>query len=203
MLRIADIFKYPRLSGIFIPFKIYIKSSIIIRSNVFVNLSGRLTIGGPNKKAACISLAPVNIYFGYNSKVNIGKSISIGPGVNLIVKDDAQLTIGDRTYFTSDMHLEVVKNISIGADCAISWGVTIIDHDHHKVMPAKASTNEGEGVRIGNHVWIGCNVTILKETEIGDNCIVAAGSIVKGKFPNNIMIAGNPARIVKQNVNWE
>jgi acetyltransferase-like isoleucine patch superfamily enzyme len=203
MLRITNIFKFPRLSGIFIPFKTYIRSSVIIRSNAQVHLSGRLTIGNPDSKAACVSLAPANIYFGFNSKIKLGKSISIGPGVNMIVKDIAQLTIGDGTYFSSDMHLEAIKSISIGSDCAISWGVTIIDDNHHTVISENLSANHGEGITIGNHVWIGCNVTILKGTEIADNCIIAAGSIVKGNFPKNVMIAGNPAKIVKQNINWE
>ena len=202
MLRITNTLKYLRLSGVFIPFKAYIKSAIIVRNTAQVHLLGRLTIGNPDSRAARVSTAPVNIYFGYNSKVKLGKFISIGPGVNIIVKDAAQLTIGDGTYFTSDMHLEAVKSICIGSDCAISWGVTIIDGNHHNVLSENSSINK-ENVTIGNHVWVGCNVTILKGTEIADNCIVAAGSIVKGKFPKNVMIAGNPAKIVKNNINWE
>lgn len=175
----------------------------MVRRNAQLNLSGRLTIGNPDSKAARISLAGVNIYFGYSSIVKLGKSISVGPGVNIIVKDNARLTIGDHTYFTSDMHIEVVNSISIGKDCAISWGVTIIDDNHHTVLTENSINSKDEGVKIGDHVWVGCNVTILKGSEIDDNCIVAAGSVVKGKFPKNVMIAGNPARIVKQNVNWQ
>jgi acetyltransferase-like isoleucine patch superfamily enzyme len=203
MLRIANIFKYPRLNGIFIPFKTYIKSYITVRNNAQVELLNRLTIGNPNPKAARVSVAPVNIYFGYNSKIKLGKSISIGPGVTIIAKDGAQLTVGSGTYFTSDMHLEAVKNIVIGSDCAISWGVTIIDSNHHKVIPEKSTTNDDDAVTIGNHVWIACNVTVLKGTIIGNNCVVGAGSVVKGVFPDNVLIAGNPAKIIKQNINWD
>ena len=56
---------------------------------------------------------------------------------------------------------------------------------------------------IGNKVWIGCNVTILKNTFVGNNCVIAAGSVVKGTFPDNTLIAGNPAKAVKQNVDWK
>ncbi|MBA3704397.1 MAG: acyltransferase [Bacteroidetes bacterium] len=203
MLQIINILKYPRLNGIFIPFKTYIKSFIFIRNSAKVYLSGRLTIGNPDSKAARISVAPVNIYFGFKTEVKLGESISIGPGVNIIAKDGAKLTIGSGTYFTSDMHLEAAKSINIGSDCAISWGVTIIDTNHHKILSEESNTNYGEGVTIGNHVWVGCNVTILKGTEIGDNSIIAAGSLVKGKYPKNTMIAGNPAKVIKQNINWE
>ena len=53
---------------------------------------------------------------------------------NIIVKDRAMLTIGNSTYFTSDSHIEVVNSIQIGDNCAISWGVTIIDDDHHELI---------------------------------------------------------------------
>lgn len=51
-------------------------------------------------------------------------------------------------------------------------------------------------IKVGNNVWIGLNVTILKGTVIGNNCVIAAGSVVKGEFPDNVLIQGNPAVIV-------
>ncbi len=56
---------------------------------------------------------------------------------------------------------------------------------------------------IGNHVWIGENALILKGVKIGDNSIVGAGSVVTKDVPNNSIVAGNPARIIKNNINWE
>jgi acetyltransferase-like isoleucine patch superfamily enzyme len=101
------------------------------------------------------------------------------------------------------MHLEAVHHIRIGDSCAISWGVTIIDDDHHKLVTSSLKQDAGnKGVHIGNKVWIGCNVTILKNTSVGNNSVIAAGSVVKGDFPDNCLIAGNPAKIVKQPVNW-
>lgn len=55
---------------------------------------------------------------------------------------------------------------------------------------------------LGNHVWIGAGVTILNNTEIGDNCIVGAESLIKGNYQSNQMIVGNPARVIKDNINW-
>lgn len=196
-------FKYPFLSGIALPFKIYIKAGITIRKNADVKMKGRLTIGNPDAESARVSLQPANLYFGHHSAVTLGKSISIGPGVNIIVKDNAKLKIGDRTYFTSDMHLEAVNSIEIGSDCAISWGVTIIDDDHHQILPKKTGGQNFKNVKIGDHVWIGCNVSILKGTQIGNNCVIAAGSIVKGVFPDNALIGGNPAKVIKESISWE
>lgn len=53
------------------------------------------------------------------------------------------------------------------------------------------------GVKIGNDCWIGAKATILDGTVIGDHCIVAAGAVVKGVFPDNVIIGGVPARIIK------
>nr|WP_288788550.1 DapH/DapD/GlmU-related protein [uncultured Fibrobacter sp.] len=51
-------------------------------------------------------------------------------------------------------------------------------------------------VKIGNRVWIGNNATILKGTEIGENSVVAAGAVVSGKFPANVILGGVPAKII-------
>jgi acetyltransferase-like isoleucine patch superfamily enzyme len=195
---------HPFLSGIYLPFKIWHIAGLKIRSGVEIKLGGRITLGNPDKNSAVVSRLPINIYFGKRSKINIGHSLSVGPGVNIIVKDDASLTIGNNTYFTSDMHLEVVNSVQIGDSCAISWGVTIIDDDHHEIISGvEKKKSKPSSVNIGNKVWIGCNVTILKNTSIGNNCVIAAGSVVKGSFPDNSLIAGNPAMVVKQNINWK
>ena len=67
---------------------------------------------------------------------------------------------------------------------SIAQGVTI------------GKTNRGENAgcpTIGDNVWIGANVTILKNSVIGDNCVIGAGSVVKGKYHSNTLVVGNPA----------
>jgi acetyltransferase-like isoleucine patch superfamily enzyme len=193
--------KYPFLGGIFLPLKIFDRASIVIRSKN-INLKGRLTIGN-RKKSAVVSVLPINIFIGKSSIINFGESVCIGPGVNIIVKENAEFSVGSGTYFTSDMHIEAVKSISIGDNCAISWGVTIIDDDHHRIeYVGVEKVTKNCGVEIGNKVWIGCNVTILKGCKIGDGSVIGAGSIVSGIFPPDSLIVGNPARIVKSDIKW-
>jgi acetyltransferase-like isoleucine patch superfamily enzyme len=204
MLHFFSMLKYPFLNGVFLPFKVYTVAGIKIRPGADVKMSGRVVLGNEDAALPVVSRLPVNIYFGKQSKVVLGRSINIGAGVNIIVKDDAALSIGDNTYFTSDAHIETVNFITIGADCAISWGVTIIDDDHHVTCsPGQEPVKRKTSVIIGNKVWIGCNVTILKDTVIGNNCIIGANSLVKGQFPDNCLIAGNPAKIIKQPVEWK
>jgi len=56
-----------------------------------------------------------------------------------------------------------------------------------------------EPIRIGKKCWIGANAIILPSVELGDNVIVAAGSVVNKSFPDNIVIGGNPARVIRAN----
>jgi acetyltransferase-like isoleucine patch superfamily enzyme len=201
-MRLIKMLFHPFIDGVFMPFRIWCKAGIRIRTGARVKLDGRLTLGNPDKRAAVVSLMPVNLYFGSKSSITFGHSISFGPGVNIIVKDGAVLRIGNSTYFTSDMHLEAVNDIRIGSNCAISWGVTIIDDDHHELL-STVSSQKLRAVTIGDQVWIGCNATILKGTSIGNNSVVAAGSVVKGIFPPNSLIAGNPARVIRENIDWK
>lgn len=64
--------------------------------------------------------------------------------------------------------------------------------------PIRLQGVNGKGVKIGKNCWIGAKATILDGTNIGDNCIVAAGAVVKGKFPNGVLIGGVPAKILKK-----
>ena len=188
--------------GIYIPFKVYSKLRVNIKTSALVNFKSRVVVG--DKKTPEISTSATSFIFQNNSTIEFGQRVVFGGGVLLLVKPKAFLSIGDNTYITSDTHIESVNTIKIGNDCAISWGVTIIDDDHHTIKYDSKLKNKTTGsVLIGNKVWIGCNVTILKNTIIGNNCVIAAGSVVKGQFPDNVLIGGNPARIIKENVSWE
>lgn len=89
--------------------------------------------------------------------------------------------------------------IEIGDYTKITSGVTILQHDYSRsVLRRKYGEIIGESKKtvIGKNCFIGINATILMGTQIGDNCIIGAGSVVTGKFPDDVVIAGNPARIV-------
>lgn len=73
-----------------------------------------------------------------------------------------------------------------------------MDHEAHGIPPDKRRELGAIGeVVIGENVWIGNNVTILKDSHVGDNSIVAAGAVVSGRFPENVIIGGVPAKIIR------
>lgn len=96
-------------------------------------------------------------------------------------------------------------NIKIGSECLFADGVlwtgdwhTIYDCNDGKVL------NPNADICVGNHVWLARGSLLLKGTKIADNSIVGARSVVNKKFEQtNVVVAGVPARIVKENVNWD
>lgn len=111
--------------------------------------------------------------------------------------------VGDHTIFYAPRHTSVDIQkphlVSIGSYCKITSGVVILAHDY-SISVARRAFGEFIGgtapTRIGNNCFLGMNAIILPGTMIGNNCIVGAGSIVGGEYPDNVVIAGNPAKII-------
>lgn len=114
------------------------------------------------------------------------------------------LRVGDHTHLGNNLLFMVAKRIEIGDHCLVANDVTIVDNDGHPTDPAKRLQYlppDPEGCReviIGNNVWIAKGSTILKGVRIGDGAIIAAGSVVTKDVPAYSIVAGNPARVVKQ-----
>lgn len=114
----------------------------------------------------------------------------------------AVIEIGDNVGI-SGATVYARSKIEIGDYTNIGGNVKILDNDFHPVDPEARMADDKEQIgtapiKIGKNCFIGCNVLILKGSEIGDNCVVGAGAVVSGKFEDNCVIAGNPARIIKR-----
>jgi acetyltransferase-like isoleucine patch superfamily enzyme len=118
------------------------------------------------------------------------------PTTFFIDKKNAIIEVGENTRLNG-VYLHAYKSIIIGKNCLIASGVNIIDSNGHILHSADRTTgrDEPKEILIGNNVWIGLNVIILKGTVIGDNSVISAGSVLKGVFPENSIIRGNPAQI--------
>ncbi len=121
--------------------------------------------------------------------------------INYLKKNNVY--IGDYTVFYSPRHTSVDIQkphlISIGSYCKITTGVIILAHDY-SISVARRVFGEFVGgtapTRIGDNCFLGMNSIILPGTTIGNNCIVGAGSVVGGEYPDNVVIAGNPAKVI-------
>jgi acetyltransferase-like isoleucine patch superfamily enzyme len=120
------------------------------------------------------------------------------------VLKNPRLTIGNRTHCGSYFGVSVGADVFIGDDVLIASLVTIYSYDSHPLDYKKrqqglpAEPESSLPVHIGNNVWICSGAIILKGVTIGENSVVAAGAVVAKDVPPNVIVAGNPARIVKR-----
>ncbi len=111
-----------------------------------------------------------------------------------------RIEIGPATYVGRNGMIVGLEHIVIGHDTDIGPNVCIFDHDHVFKPEGKQRWDQftTDKIVIGNNVWIGANVTILKGTTIGDNCIIAAGSVVKGNVPKGSLYYNKKEKIIKK-----
>lgn len=116
---------------------------------------------------------------------------------------DAIIIIHDKVVFNNTVTIVSANKIEINSMCRIGANVLIMDFEAHGTKPNERDKIGSIGeIIIGKNVWIGSNVIILKNVIIGDNSIVAAGSVViRGVYPANSIIGGNPAKVVKL-IDW-
>lgn len=111
---------------------------------------------------------------------------------------NAKIIFGDNIITNNNLCICAMNKITIGSDTLIGPNVTIMDAEGHGKHPSKRrEPGEIGEVLIGENVWIGSNVMILKNSFIGKNSIIAAGAVVSGRFPDNVVIGGIPAKIIK------
>ena len=121
----------------------------------------------------------------------------------------AEIIIGNNVGI-SGATIYARSRIEIGENTCIGGNVKILDNDFHplEIETRNRLLNDSNGgdsdlvpakpIKIGKNCFIGCNSIILKGTIIGDGCVVGAGAVVAGKYEDNCVIAGNPARVIKK-----
>lgn len=120
------------------------------------------------------------------------------------VFDEPVFRIGNHTHLGNNLLIMVAKRIEIGNHCLIANDVTIADNDGHPTAPDKRlkylppEPEDCREVIISDNVWIGKGSIILKGVYIGEGAVIAAGSVVTKDVPPFTVVAGNPARVVKQ-----
>lgn len=113
----------------------------------------------------------------------------------------ARLRVGDRTEFNNNLTIKSEgAGIRIGSDCLIGAHVEIFDSDFHDLHPERRKTGPPATaeVEIGDNVFIGMGVRILKGVSIGSDAVIGAGSVVTGSIPAGVIAAGNPARVIRE-----
>lgn len=168
------------------------------------------------------ALLGINFQNSVNKLTNTGNKINVTIGDNctcgadVFCTKEGKIQIGDNCWIGFGTKIRASKSIVIGNNCAISTEVLIQDNNSHPISKTQRreqylnynsrqgidlwndETVEQANIIIGDDVWIGFRAMILKGVTLGNGSIVAAGAVVTKSVPENCIVAGNPAKVVKE-----
>lgn len=169
---------------------------------VFIEGVGcRIRVGSNVRMEATIRIFPEVS----NATLEIGDGCVIGGVIRLVRGDGGVIRIGPATTFNQvGLSMHERSEISIGRDCMFSTDIHMDPSDMHPIFDRASGErlNPPQDIQIGDHVWLGTRVLVLKGARIGSGTIVGAGSIVSGTLPPDVLAVGSPAKVVRENVVW-
>ena len=141
----------------------------------------------------------VSLRVSRQATLQIGKNFKIDSGALVSVLSDGKLLIGDNVAIGRSNMLVCHSNIQIGDGTIFAPNVMVYDHDHvfDKENGVRKTEYKKAPVIIGKNCWIGANTVILRGTELGDNCVVGAGCVLKGKFAAGSVIVQKREIVIK------
>lgn len=138
--------------------------------------------------------------------ITLGKSCNIG-AYSIIKVSGTFNNLGLGIYFGDNVgigdfsHIGGAGGVKIGSDTIVGAYFSIHPENHlfdDLEQPIRLQGVSRKGISVGNNCWIGAKVTLLDGASVGNGCIIAAGAVVRGTFPDNVIIGGVPARILKE-----
>lgn len=151
------------------------------------------------------------VHVGHDIEWPLGnvRNVRIGDGVSLgkrgwfylpLNNRQATIQVGSGTAIGNDFVITANQSIRIGKECLLSYRVAVMDHSHVAgpgVAPVSSGLTPGKQVIIGDKCFLGCNVVIMPGVELGENCVVGANSVVTKSFAPGSVIAGAPAKLLR------
>jgi acetyltransferase-like isoleucine patch superfamily enzyme len=143
-----------------------------------------------------------------NGKLVFNGKSKFGYAIQLLVWDNGVLTFGNKSWLGSFSKIVAFRSIEIGKNFLASWECQVFDTDFHFIENTDEGTIADTNgiILIGDNVWLGSRVTVLKNTVIPSNCIIALGSICNkdysGSCPPGSVIGGIPAKFLKKGVKY-
>lgn len=174
-----------------------------------IKIGSRIQIHGTDnqvlvKEGAVLKGAKLFIQGNHNKIIVNQNAYLEGPVVH-IEDNDCLIEIGERT-FIGPSHLactEDGKSIVIGKDCMLSSNINVRTGDSHSIVDNDGNRiNPAASVSIGDHCWIGEGAKVMKGVQLQNDTIIASGAIVTRSFSSNCILAGNPAKAIRENVSW-
>ena len=141
----------------------------------------------------------------YGPNIHIGKNVTMvgadGYKTNLTTinygEHEGHIKIGDNVLVMNGVRVSSAKEIVIGDGSMLANFCYIMDSDWHDIYDRNSSPGKSLPVILEKNVWVGDSAIICKGVRIGENSVIGAGSIVRKDVPPNVVVIGNPAKIVK------
>ena len=143
------------------------------------------------------------IFKGKNNILALGKNLIIA-NLRIVFGNDGCCTIGDATEIMDAYFGVAYAKLSIGRDCLFGSGITLRTHDGHHIFDLNTHEriNVPKDIIIGDHVWLAKDVTLLPGASIGTGTVVGANALTSSQFPEHCIIAGVPAKVIRENICW-
>ena len=144
---------------------------------------------------------------GNNNRIILGERNVFLDGELWIEDDNGLVLFGHKNRIEGRTHIAVIEGASIqfGNECLFSTDVVFRTGDSHSILDSESGVriNPSKSIRVCDKVWFGNKTIVLKGVEIQSECIVGSGAVVTKSIPSNSIVAGNPAKIIKNNVKWD
>ncbi|WP_426451460.1 acyltransferase [Paenibacillus sp. S-38] len=167
---------------------------------VAARTKGYLSFGGGHGGLSDMPRVRGKVYVNRRGELKIGRNLSIIAKpwpVQLTVVEGAKLTIGDNVLINAGVGIASNLEVEIGNDVKIGPRTSIFDSQYHPLDSSDAGDLRRRIV-IEDNVWIGTGCLILPGVRIGRNSVVAAGSTVTRDVPENVVVAGSPAKVLRE-----
>jgi acetyltransferase-like isoleucine patch superfamily enzyme len=140
-----------------------------------------------------------SLQVGKRAMLELGRWSWVGHGCKLRVHE-GNVSIGAKTVLGQECTISAFQHVSIGRECVIADRVMLIDFDHGMVEVERPIRLQGiykRDVRVGNNVWIGYGACILRGVTVGDNAVIGTNAVVTRDVPDNAVVGGVPARVLR------
>jgi acetyltransferase-like isoleucine patch superfamily enzyme len=147
----------------------------------------------------CFVCAGVKLELGRDAVLRMGRWSWIGHGCKIRVHE-GEVSIGEKTVMGQECTISAYQRVAIGRECIVADRVMLIDFDHGVVEVERPIRLQGiykRDVDVGSNVWIGYGACILRGVRIGDNCVVGTSAVVTKDVPDNAVVGGVPARVLR------